>query len=57
MVAEGSGEIPYRPKLPNSNEPKGYVDLTKQCWSEDPANRPSFADILNNLEVIYPKIL
>ena len=51
MVVGGSGEIPYCQI--NSNEPKGYIELTKLCWSEDPANRPSFTDILHNLEIIY----
>jgi serine/threonine protein kinase len=38
-----------RPDLPASGEKK-MCDLIRQCWAQDPAKRPTFAEI-------YPKLL
>ena len=39
----------YRPQLTNKI-PKIYQDLIEKCWSPDPKDRPTFAEIINELE-------
>jgi len=44
----------YRPPLPpesDSVEP-GMLTLMKQCWAEEPSERPSFDDIVKALKSI-----
>lgn len=45
-----------RPKIPTSLESE-WASLIRRCWSEDPENRPDFAElveILGNLEIAPP---
>jgi hypothetical protein len=42
-----------RPVLPDhSTAPAGYRELMEQCWSGDPAARPTFAAIVNVLDKV-----
>ena len=42
----------YRPPLVHAPNARGLVDLMQRCWSQDPNLRPSFADIVSDLEAI-----
>lgn len=45
----------YRPALPEQQSEgvqPGVITLMNQCWAEDPAERPSFDDIIKSLKVI-----
>lgn len=39
----------YRPHIPKS-VPMCYKNLIKRCWNQDPNQRPSFDDIVNELK-------
>jgi len=34
-----------------------YADLTKECWSEYPEERPSFSEVILKLEAIQKLIV
>ena len=38
-----------RPKIPK-NTPDTYVRLMKKCWDRDPSKRPSFKEIIKELQ-------
>lgn len=38
-----------RPIFPPETE-EGYVLLAKRCWDRDPSKRPSFEDVLSELD-------
>jgi len=45
----------YRPKYsePESDAVhEGVIALMKQCWAEEPTDRPSFDDVIKTLKVI-----
>jgi hypothetical protein len=42
-------EQKLRPRIPNNANPQ-WRDLIVACWSEDPAARPSFDEIMKTLE-------
>jgi len=45
----------YRPELPQEESAgvhPGVLTLIKQCWAEEPAERPSFDDIARALKTI-----
>ncbi|XP_023539398.1 protein kinase and PP2C-like domain-containing protein isoform X2 [Cucurbita pepo subsp. pepo] len=44
-----------RPALPNdeSGAPSRLLSLIRRCWDENPENRPSFSDIVVDLESIW----
>ena len=39
----------YRPSI-QSDVPKCYKDLIESCWSNDPEQRPTFDEIVENLK-------
>ena len=42
----------YRPNLPEEESGGVHLDilsLMKQCWAEEPSNRPSFKEIMKTL--------
>jgi hypothetical protein len=41
-----------RPPIPESHANSSYATLMRDCWNEEPPNRPSFDDICNRLEVM-----
>jgi serine/threonine protein kinase len=42
-----------RPTLPEQDYPKGFVELMKECWDEQPSKRPqNFNEIVKRLEQI-----
>jgi len=51
-----AGHTPYcRPKPQDGNESEihpGVLTLMKQCWAEEPSERPSFDDIGKSLRTI-----
>ena len=53
MVAKG-GTNPYRPKIPPSTGKDeinpGMINLMKECWNEDPGQRPDFKKVISKLE-------
>ena len=55
MVAK-SGDNPYRPEIPKSADAAeinpSTVDLMKECWNEDPDQRPDFSKIISKLKAI-----
>jgi len=38
-------------QIPNYNEVQWFIDLMKQCWRDDPDERPTFEEIVDILEV------
>jgi len=45
----------YRPPLPQQESEgvhTGILTLMKQCWNEEPSERPSFNDIARKLKVV-----
>ena len=45
----------YRPPIAEEESEgvqPGVVSLMKQCWAEDPTERPSFDDVIKSLKVI-----
>ncbi|TVU50977.1 hypothetical protein EJB05_02376 [Eragrostis curvula] len=44
-----------RPGLPRKAHPK-LLDLMQRCWEADPSNRPTFPDILAELEDLLAKV-
>ncbi|XP_057471700.1 integrin-linked protein kinase 1-like isoform X2 [Actinidia eriantha] len=45
---------PFR--APTKSYPHGLKELIEECWSENPAKRPTFRHILDRLENIYSKM-
>lgn len=50
-----------RPPLPEDSlvaqEHPAYVDLMQRCWSQDPEARPSFEEVVRQLEAMAPRQL
>uniref|UniRef100_A0A0A9E3D6 Serine-threonine/tyrosine-protein kinase catalytic domain-containing protein n=1 Tax=Arundo donax TaxID=35708 RepID=A0A0A9E3D6_ARUDO len=44
-----------RPGLPKKAHPK-LLDLMQRCWEADPSNRPSFPDVLAELEDLLAQV-
>ncbi len=42
----------YRPPIKDGDAPYSWVALTKRCWQKDPGKRPSFSQIIHELEAI-----
>lgn len=40
-----------RPPIPKKT-PDGWIKLMKKCWDKDPYSRPSFKEIIKELESI-----
>ncbi|ESO97952.1 hypothetical protein LOTGIDRAFT_153062 [Lottia gigantea] len=40
----------FRPKVSESQAPKGYIELMKKCWSEIPDERPTYDGIAKQLK-------
>lgn len=48
-----------RPKVysnDNSRDSKRLAKLTEKCWVADPNVRPSFAEIINEMDAIMPSL-
>jgi len=41
-----------RPKITEKEAPGVFLDLMKRCWHEDPERRPSFGEIIRELEAM-----
>lgn len=41
----------FRPTLPKKT-PEVFARLAKRCWDRDPEKRPSFKDIIKELEMM-----
>jgi hypothetical protein len=54
IAAGGRPPIPAPADLPDSGGVfpglEGYIQLMQQCWTQEPAERPSFSDALNDLK-------
>ncbi|XP_034227014.1 serine/threonine-protein kinase STY17-like isoform X2 [Prunus dulcis] len=50
MAPEG-----LRPDLPSTGHPK-LLELMQRCWDADPSNRPSFSDIIAQLECLLQEV-
>lgn len=48
QIAYAAAEQGLRPEVPNFC-PTDYADLMRQCWADNPADRPTFAVILKKL--------
>ena len=44
-----SGQL--RPKWPRGS-PRGLVDITLRCWAQEPELRPTFSDIIKELDEV-----
>jgi len=45
----------YRPPLPQQDSEgvhPGILTLMKQCWAEEPSERPSFVEVAKSLRII-----
>jgi len=42
----------YRPPIKDGDAPYSWTALMKRCWQKDPSKRPSFAQIIHELEQI-----
>ena len=45
----------YRPQLPHDDSDSvhpGIITLMKQCWAEEPSDRPSFDEIARTLKSV-----
>lgn len=40
-----------RPPIPR-NMPYGYANLMKKCWKSEPLKRPTFNEVIANLEQV-----
>jgi len=47
VVTEG-----LRPKISDKEAPGAFIELMKRCWHENPDRRPSFGDIIRELEAM-----
>ena len=47
MLGVQSGQL--RPKWPRGS-PRGLVDITMRCWVQEPELRPTFSDIIKELD-------
>ncbi len=45
-----------RPPIPESFAATPYTALMRECWSEEPATRPSFDDICVRLESMLTEL-
>ncbi len=52
VVKEG-----LRPKISEKEAPGPFLELMKRCWHEDPDKRPSFGDIIKELDAMNFKNL
>lgn len=52
VVKEG-----LRPKISEKEAPGPFLDLMKRCWHEDPDKRPSFGEIIKELDAMNFKNL
>lgn len=41
----------YRPSIPKKT-PEPFAKLTRRCWDRDPDKRPSFKEIIKDLETM-----
>jgi len=51
QIAFGVCQQNLRPPIPPQS-PQQLVSVMVQCWAADPAQRPTFADVLNSLKGI-----
>lgn len=59
QIARAVVEQNMRPKVysnDNSRDSKRLVKLTEKCWVADPNVRPSFAEIINEMDAIMPSL-
>ena len=47
VVTEG-----LRPKISDKEAPGVFIELMKRCWHENPDRRPSFGDIIRELDAM-----
>ena len=52
VVKEG-----LRPKISEKEAPGPFLDLMKRCWHEDADKRPSFGEIIKELDAMNFKNL
>ena len=46
-----------RPKISEKDGPGPFLDLMKRCWADDPDRRPSFGEIIRDLDAMNFKNL
>jgi hypothetical protein len=59
QIARAVVEQNMRPKVysnDNSRDSKRLAKLTEKCWVADPNVRPSFAEIINEMDAIMPSL-
>ena len=50
MIIQG-----LRPVIPKNTHPK-LAELLEKCWQQDPASRPDFSEIIENLKQIAKEV-
>ena len=43
------GRRPHVRRTDEGGAPNGFTDLMRECWAQDPSERPTFEDILQRL--------
>ena len=59
QIAQAVVDQNMRPKVysnDNSKDSKRLVQLAEKCWDKDPNARPTFAEILNEMDVVMPSL-
>jgi hypothetical protein len=49
QVAQDVLHKDLRPMIPKKT-PEGFINLMKKCWVKNPENRPSFNQVIEELE-------
>lgn len=55
QIIMGVSQGTLRPTIPPNTDPE-YAKLMRDCWSQDPKNRPTADEILNRLREVMEKL-
>ncbi|CAN6554555.1 unnamed protein product [Malus baccata var. baccata] len=56
QAAVGVAQKGLRPTIPKNTPPK-LAELLEKCWQQDPATRPDFSEIIENLQTLAEECL
>ncbi|RXH87698.1 hypothetical protein DVH24_034598 [Malus domestica] len=55
QAAVGVAQKGLRPTIPKNTPPK-LAELLEKCWQQDPATRPDFSEIIENLQTLAEEV-
>ncbi|XP_050105085.1 serine/threonine-protein kinase STY46-like isoform X2 [Malus sylvestris] len=55
QAAVGVSQKGLRPTIPKNTPPK-LAELLEKCWQQDPATRPDFSEIIENLQTLAEEV-